>query len=86
MKIKACKKNLIKKEKLNIITLVLLDHAGMSASLLKNFKVDKVIFNNDSYNTLEKSLIKKLNQRKIKYYNISIISSIFDINNFEILY
>ncbi len=44
------------------------DHMGDSIYLVNNFKVDKVIFNNDSYNNLESKLIKVLDSKKINYY------------------
>ncbi len=37
-------------------------------NLVRDFSVSKVIFNPDSYNDLELSFIKLLEQRKIKYY------------------
>ena len=37
-------------------------------NLVRYFSVSQVIFNPDSYNDLELSLIKLLEQRKIKYY------------------
>ena len=43
------------------------DHMGDSIYLVNNFKVDKVILNNDDYNELEKELIKVLDKKKIKY-------------------
>ena len=44
------------------------DHMGDSIDLVENFKVDKVIFNNDDYNDLELQLIKVLNEKNIPYY------------------
>lgn len=44
------------------------DHMGEAEHLINNYKVRKVIFNNNEYNNLEKSLIKVLNDKKIKYY------------------
>lgn len=44
------------------------DHMGEADHLVNNYKVRKVIFNNNEYNDLEKSLIKVLNDKKIKYY------------------
>ena len=41
---------------------------GEAINLVNNFKVEKVIFNNDKYNYLERKLIKKLDNKKIKYY------------------
>ena len=35
----------------------------------ENFKVNKVIFNCGTFNELEKDLIEKLDQKKIKYYS-----------------
>ena len=40
---------------------------GDSIYLVNNFKIDKVILNNDDYNELEKELIKVLDKKKIKY-------------------
>lgn len=45
------------------------DHMGNSLDLVDNYKVEKVIFNCGSFNNLEKSLIKALTKRKIKYYS-----------------
>lgn len=44
------------------------DHMGNSVNLVNDFRVDKVVFNNDSYNNLEKELIKVLESKNIKYY------------------
>ena len=44
------------------------DHMKESINLVKKFKVDKVIFNQDDFNFLEKELVKVLNKKKIKYY------------------
>ena len=44
------------------------DHMGEAINLVNNFKVDKVILNNDTYNELEKELIKVLDRKKIKYF------------------
>ena len=43
------------------------DHMAESINLIKNYKVDKVIFNCGDYNNLEVNLIKELNDRKIEY-------------------
>ena len=45
------------------------DHMGDALHLVNNFKIEKVIFNNDSFNELEKDLIAELKKEKIKYYN-----------------
>ena len=45
------------------------DHMGEAINLVENFKVEKVIFNCDSYNDLEKELIKVLDKKKIPYYS-----------------
>ena len=45
------------------------DHAGNASELLSKFSVKKVIFNNDSYNDLEKSLINQLEKQNIPYIN-----------------
>ncbi len=42
---------------------------GESINLIENFKVEKVIFNCDEFNDLEKELIKVLDKKKIKYYS-----------------
>ena len=44
------------------------DHMGEAINIVKNFKVDKVIFNCGEYNYLEKELIKVLNKKRINYY------------------
>lgn len=44
------------------------DHMGEAINLVNNFKVNRVIFNNDNYNDLEQNLIKVLDKKKIKYY------------------
>lgn len=44
------------------------DHMKEANNLVREFPVSQVIFNPDSYNDLELSLIKLLEQRKIKYY------------------
>ena len=43
------------------------DHMAEAINLIKNFKVDKVIFNCGDYNSLEVNLIKELNDRNIEY-------------------
>ena len=45
------------------------DHIGESINLVKNYKVEKVIFNCGPYNDLEKELIKVLDKKHIKYYS-----------------
>ena len=45
------------------------DHMGESISLVDNFKVNNVVLNCETYNDLEKNLIKVLNKKKIKYYS-----------------
>ena len=42
---------------------------GETINIVENFKVEKVIFNCDSYTDLEKNLIKVLDKKKIKYYS-----------------
>lgn len=44
------------------------DHMKEANNLVRDFSVSQVIFNPDSYNDLELSLIKLLERRKIKYY------------------
>ena len=56
---------------------------GEAINLVKNFKVEKVVFNVGDYNYLEEDLIKVLNNKRIKYYkNIENI----DINDSEFIY
>ena len=45
-----------------------LDHLGSSYNLVNNFKVENVVFNNDSFNDLEIKLIKELKKRNIPFY------------------
>lgn len=45
------------------------DHIGNTKYLIDKVKVNKVIFNNDSFNELESVLINHLNKKNIKYYN-----------------
>ena len=45
------------------------DHMGETINLINNFKVEKVIFNCEPYNDLEKKLIKVLDKKKIKHYS-----------------
>lgn len=45
------------------------DHMGEAICLVNNFKVETVIFNDDSYNKLESELIKLLDNKGIKHYN-----------------
>ena len=52
------------------------DHAGETINLINKFKINKVIFNNDEYNDLEKEIIKVLNKNKINYYkNIQVLNT-----------
>lgn len=44
------------------------DHMGEAIKLVNNFKVKKVIFNNNSYNDLEIELMDLLSKKNIKYY------------------
>ena len=44
------------------------DHMGEAINLVNNFKVEKVIFNNDDYNYLELDLIEVLKKKEIMYY------------------
>ena len=45
------------------------DHMGEAINLVNNIKVDKVIFNCGTHNSLEKDLIKVLKKKNIKYYS-----------------
>jgi len=45
------------------------DHMGEAINLVKNFKVEKVIFNCGRFNELEQNLIKVLEKKKISYYS-----------------
>ena len=51
-----------------ILTLGDYDHMGEAINLVNNFKVEKVIFNNDDYNYLELDLIEVLKKKEIMYY------------------
>ena len=42
------------------------DHMGEAKYLVKNFKVDKVIFNCGLYNDLEKEIVKVLDRKSGK--------------------
>ncbi|MDY5930276.1 MAG: MBL fold metallo-hydrolase [Candidatus Onthovivens sp.] len=44
------------------------DHMGEAINLVKNFKLEKVVFNVGDYNYLEEDLVKVLNNKRIKYY------------------
>lgn len=44
------------------------DHMGEAKYLVSNFTVKKVIFNVGEFNTLEKDLIKVLEEKNVKYY------------------
>ena len=44
------------------------DHIGEASYLIQNFKVENVIFNNDSFNELELELIKTLEKKNVLYY------------------
>ncbi len=44
------------------------DHMGEATYLIDNFKVEKVIFNNDEFNDLEQELRDSLDKKHIKYY------------------
>lgn len=59
----------IKKLDYLIITHGDYDHMGEANNLVKNFKVERVIFNCGPYNNLEKELIKLLDESKINYYS-----------------
>ena len=41
------------------------DHMGEAINLVENFKVEKVIFNCETYNDLEQELIKVLDKKNI---------------------
>ena len=65
----------IKKIKYLILSHGDYDHMGESINLVENFKIENVIFNTGKFNYLEQELIKKLNKKKIPYYqNIEEIS------------
>lgn len=42
---------------------------GEAINLVNNIKIEKVIFNCEKYNDLEKELIKVLDKKRIKYYS-----------------
>lgn len=56
-------------KKLNLLVLSHgdMDHLGESFHIIKNFKVDKVLFNEGVFNYNEKKLIKLLNAKHIEY-------------------
>ena len=65
----------IKKINKIIITHGDYDHIGNSYSLIDKFKVDKVYFNNNSYNKNELRLIEKLKKKKIDYEKMNSIKT-----------
>lgn len=61
------------------------DHAGDAQNIINKIKVNKVIFNNDEYKTLETNITNILNKKNIPFYkakdiNIPNISFINDYN------
>lgn len=54
------------------------DHMGEAVNLVNNFKVDKVVFNNDDFNELETELIKVLSEKGISYYKDLDEISVYD--------
>lgn len=42
---------------------------GDAINLVNNFKVEKLIFNCEYFNELEKELVQVLNKKKIPYYS-----------------
>ena len=59
------------------------DHAGMAINLIKNFKVNKVIFNKGEYNDLELEIIDALKKKRVPYYqNVDELK----INNTKLLF
>ena len=66
-----------------IITHSDFDHAGMAINLIKNFKVNKVIFNKGEYNDLELEIIDVLKKKRVPYYqNVNELK----INNIKLLF
>ena len=60
------------------------DHAGETINLVNNFRVEKVIFNCDSYNELENEIKKILNKKKINHYScISKLDDLYFLNTKE---
>ncbi len=60
------------------------DHMKESINLVKDFNIDKVIFNVGEYNELENNLIKELNIRNIKYYkNVNNVNNLIFLNTKE---
>lgn len=57
----------IKKLNYLIITHGDYDHIGESSNIIKNFKVEKVLFNSNAYNKNEKNLIRLLKKKRIPY-------------------
>ena len=78
------KKNGVKKINYLILTHGDFDHMGESINLVKDYKVDKVIFNCGEYNYLEKELIKTLKKKNIKYYScINKLDNLYFLNTKE---
>lgn len=78
------KKNGVRKIDYLILTHGDFDHMGESIDLVKDYKVNKVIFNCGEYNYLEKEFIKVLNNKKIKYYScINRIDNLYFLNTKE---
>lgn len=59
----------IKKINYMIITHGDMDHIGEAETIIKNFKVEKVIFNCGEYNNLENNLIELLDEKNISHYS-----------------
>ncbi len=45
------------------------DHIGEANGLIKNFKVNNIVFNNGDFNDLEKEVIKTAKEKNIPYFN-----------------
>ena len=78
------KKNGVRKIDYLILTHGDFDHMGESINLVKDYKVDKVIFNCGEFNELEEDLIKELNKKSIKYYScINKLDNLYFLNTKE---
>ena len=59
------------------------DHVGAAISLIQNFRVEKVFFNNNSYNQNELYIISLLEKKQIPYFKIS-ENITYQVGNFSI--
>lgn len=60
------------------------DHIGSLDKIINEIKIKKVIFNSGNINSNEAYIINKLNEEKIKYYNMS--KGKVKIDKYELLF